>query len=47
MTDRGTRKVNYDPKKLRRGLLSELWLEKEAEQNLACFWTSKTDQRKM
>lgn len=24
MTDKGTRRVNYDPKMLRRGLLSEL-----------------------
>lgn len=36
VTDRGTRRVNCNPKELKRGLLqSELWLEKEAQQNLA------------
>lgn len=36
VTNRGTRRVNCNPKELKRGLLqSELWLEKEAQQNLA------------
>lgn len=47
MTDRETRIINCDPQELRRGLLqSELQLEKEVEQNLAYFWTSKTDKKK-
>lgn len=46
MTDRETR-INCDPQELRRGLLqSKLQLEKEVEQNLAYFWTSKTDKKK-